>query len=85
MTRTGEFLGTLAYVSPEQASGKEANAHSDVYSLGATLYHLLAGRPPYEDASSPSELLHFERGGAPSTKTARSTAAKGRANPAVEE
>ncbi len=49
MTRYGDVLGTPAYMAPEQAHG-DSRRHgpwSDVYALGAVLYHLLSGRPPY--------------------------------------
>src|SRR5262249_27746063 len=50
-TQPGEAVGSPAYMSPEQATGAldRIGPASDVYSLGATLYHLLTGRPPFQD------------------------------------
>ncbi len=48
LTKTGQGMGTLAYVSPEQAANaKHVDHRADLYSLGGTLYHMIAGRPPF--------------------------------------
>ena len=48
ITQTGLLSGSPAYLAPEVAAGNGATAASDVWSLGATAFHLLSGRPPYD-------------------------------------
>ena len=48
MTVHGAVVGTPAYMPPEQARGDRVDARADVYSLGALMWHVLAGRPPYK-------------------------------------
>lgn len=62
LTRQGEFVGTFAYASPEQITGGQVDARSDLYSLGALLYRLCTGKRVFE-ADTPHELArkHVER------------------------
>ncbi len=57
LTRAGAILGTLAYMSPEQACGDPVDHRSDLWALGALLYEMLAGRPPFS-ADTQVALFH---------------------------
>lgn len=57
MTQTGAMLGTMEYMSPEQAQGKELKPSSDIFTLGLILYELLSGSSPFHAESAIASLL----------------------------
>jgi eukaryotic-like serine/threonine-protein kinase len=57
LTATGQTLGTLEYMSPEQLMGKQLDGRSDVYALGVLAYELITGRLPFPDAKGPAGLI----------------------------
>jgi len=60
----GYIVGTPDYMSPEQVLGMNTDHRSDIYSLGATIYHCLAGRPPFEGKTD-AELLEKQKSSSP--------------------
>src|SRR5919198_4424074 len=72
MTATGQFVGTIDYVAPEQIKGEPVDGRADVYSLGGVLYESLTGSPPYKaDAEVAVLWAHIQ--GRPPKVTARRT------------
>jgi hypothetical protein len=70
LTPAGAVVGTPTYLAPEQARDPgAADARADLYSLGCTLYHLLAGRPPFAEGTALQQLLaHQDRAPRPVTE-----------------
>ena len=68
-TLTKEALGSVHYISPEQAKGSHTDNRSDLYSLGVVMYEMMAGRPPYDGESPVAVAIQHINGGAalPST------------------
>ncbi len=63
-TLTKEALGSVHYISPEQAKGGRVDDRSDIYSLGVVMYEMMAGRPPYDGESPVSVAIQHINGGA---------------------
>ncbi|MDO0821663.1 Stk1 family PASTA domain-containing Ser/Thr kinase [Desulfosporosinus nitroreducens] len=69
VTHTGDIVGSVHYLSPEQAKGIQSNEQSDIYSLGIVLYELLTGKVPY-DGETPIAiaLKHLQQEPVPPSK-----------------
>ncbi|HEX6893778.1 MAG TPA: serine/threonine-protein kinase [Bryobacteraceae bacterium] len=61
LTREGSIIGTVSYMSPEQAEGKRIDARSDIFAFGSVLYEMLTGRRAFEGSSGISTLSSILR------------------------
>src|SRR4051795_13108233 len=59
LTQTGQWVGTVDYISPEQVSGRPIDARSDVYSLGCVLFQALTGHAPYQGGDVHKVYAHM--------------------------
>ena len=64
-TLTKEALGSVHYISPEQAKGGYTDNRSDLYSLSVVMYEMMTGRPPYDGESPVAVAIQHINGGAP--------------------
>jgi hypothetical protein len=71
LTRTGAFVGTPYFASPEQVRGEPIDRQTDVYSAAATLYYLLAGQPPFFGSDSSATLARIVSDPPPSLRSLR--------------
>jgi uncharacterized RDD family membrane protein YckC len=71
LTRTGAFVGTPHFASPEQVRGEPIDRRTDVYSVAATLFFLLTGRPPFQGESGTATLARIVSDPPPALRSLR--------------
>lgn len=71
ITTSGEILGTVTYLSPEQVEGREPDGRSDIYSLGIVLYELLTGRPPFAGETHIATAMMHKQEAPPAPRSIR--------------
>ena len=71
LTATGQFLGTLDYMAPEQVEGRPIDGRADLYALACSAFEMLAGRPPFKREESVAVLLAQVSAPTPSLRALR--------------
>ncbi|HEX9623766.1 MAG TPA: serine/threonine-protein kinase, partial [Streptosporangiaceae bacterium] len=71
LTMTGQFLGTLDYMSPEQVNGRQIDGKTDQYALGCAAYEMLTGEPPFRREANLAVMWAQVSAQPPSVRTAR--------------
>ena len=61
-TSTGQVKGKVRYMAPEQAMGRTIDRRADVWAIGAILYHMLSGKPPYDGETDVQALMTLTSG-----------------------
>jgi serine/threonine-protein kinase len=78
LTSSGVTLGTFDYIAPEQArDARAADVRSDLYSLGCTIFYMLAGRPPFAEGTMVQKLLQHQQEPPPAIDALRSDVPQG--------